>query len=334
MKPKQLGFESRIPRGDDGRIICSQSDLAAFKSSRRFWFLGTYLGLKPKDEPVYGPLRLGTRVHSALERYYGYGHDLESSYVEIAQEEEAKLIESGVVFDLASWRKEAELGRIMLAGYSEWLEESGVDQYLEVVGAEEKLSHVFEIDGQKIELRGKIDLRAKDTFTGMNVVIDWKTTSNMAGLSAEALNSEQLLTYMTLERLNAAATDDKEFLLQGARFVMLRKVRRSGTAKPPFYDVVEVRHNETRLRNFYTQLCGTLSDYIRVVNALDEGVDHRYVAYPNPSARTSWSPFGAISHMMDDGSHIEEMLADLFTQGDPHERYSEKHGSMLDYMID
>lgn len=328
----QLGFESRIPRNSDGVLQVSQSDLGSFKSNRRDWMLGSYLGLVAKDEPVYGPLRLGTRVHAALERYYGYGHDLVDAYSDIANEELVSLEDSGIVFDVTQWRKEAELGRIMLAGYSEWLEETGADATLEVIGAEEKLSHVIDVDGAPVELRGKIDLRAKDTFTGMNLVIDWKTTVNMAALSANAPHSEQLLTYMTLERL--VNRDKSDFHLHGARFVMLRKVRRATvSAKPPFYDIVEVHHNDVRLRNFYTQLVGTLRDYVRVVNELDAGVDHRLAAYPSAGAHNRWSPFNQVSQMMDDGSRVEDMLNDLFVQKDPHDRYAEKtHDSLLDFI--
>ncbi|QEM41603.1 Cas4 family exonuclease [Gordonia phage Forza] len=328
----QLGLESRIPRINNG-IRVSQSDLAAFKADRREWLLSSYLGLKPKDEPVYGPLRLGTRVHAALERYYGYGHELVDTYVEIAHDELRKLEESKVVFDVSAWQREAELGRIMLAGYAEWLEETGADANLEILGAEEKLSHLVEIDGVTVELRGKIDLRARDTFTGQNLVIDWKTTANMAWLSASAPHSEQLLTYMTLERLQGDGHPD-EYLLQGARFVMLRKVRRTGTAKPPFYDTIEVHHNKTRLRNYYTQLLGTLADYVRVVKALDESIDHRFVAYPNASTHKRWSPYNALTQMMDDGSDVEAMIADLFVQNDPHERYADPHASLLDHLDD
>ena len=327
----QLNHESMHPRTKDGILQVSQSDLAAFKADRRDWMLGTYLGLRPKDSPVYGPLRLGTRVHAALERFYGYGHDLVDSYVEIADQEREQLIESGIVFDLTAWSNEAELGRIMLSGYLEWLEETGADSHLSVINAEEKLSYVLDVAGTPVELRGKIDLRAKDTFSDMNIVVDWKTTVNMSWLAASAPSSEQLLTYMTLERLTNK--DDPDFLLQGARFVMLRKVKRSMRAKPPFYDIIEVHHNETRLRNFYTQLVGTLSDYVRVVEALDRGVDHRTVAYPNASTHKRWSAYNTVTQMMDDGSNAEAMISDLFEQYDPHARYTETaHDSLLDFL--
>ncbi|QDK02686.1 exonuclease [Gordonia phage Phendrix] len=326
----QLGMESRIPRTKDGHIRVSQSDLSLFKADRREWLLGSYLGLRPKNQPVYGPLRLGTRVHSALERYYGMGHDLVESYLEIAEEELEGIRESGVVFDEKSWRDEADLGRIMLTGYVEWLEETAADSNLKVLGAEEKLSHTFEINGTPIELRGKIDLRARDTFTGQNLVVDWKTTSSIPFMTRMAPRSEQLLTYMTLERLNGQS--DPDFALQGARFVLLRKTKRTTNAKPPFYTHVDVHHNEIRLRNFYNQLWGTLADYMRVVDALDRGIDHRVVAYPNGNASNRWSIFTDVNQMMDDGSRVEDMIADLYVQSDPHERYEDKAAELLEHV--
>lgn len=322
----QLGYESRIKRGP---LVVTQSDLAAFKADRREWMLSSYLGLRPRHEPVYGPLRLGTRVHAALEAKYGAGQDVLTAYASIAAQELDDISASGVVFDVRSWQNEAELGRLMLAGYEEWLDETGADAHLEVINAEEKLCYVMDIDGTPVELRGKIDLRAKDTFTNMNLVIDWKTTANMQALSAAAPTSEQLLTYMLLELLNGK--DDPEHVLGGARFVMLRKVKRTGyNAKPPFYDTVEVHHNKTRLESFWTQTYGTLRDYIHVVKALDSGCDHRLVAYPNPASSKRWSPFTQVTQMMDDGSNVKMMLDDLFQQQDPHARYAEPHSSLLD----
>ncbi|AKJ72600.1 exonuclease [Gordonia phage GMA2] len=325
------GLSSRVPRTKEGQLIASQSDLALFKQNRRFWFLSTYLGLTPKESPVYGPLQLGSRLHDALERSYGYGHDLVESYNEIAQEELRSLEESKVVFDVRAWQNEAELGRIMLAGFDEWRQETGFDETIEIISAEEKISVPIKLpSGAEVVLRGKLDVRAKDTHSGMNLVLDWKSTANMSGLIAEAPNSDQLLTYMVLEKLNGL--DDPSFALQGAKFVMLRKVRRSARAKPPFYDTVEVHHSTARLRNYYTQLLGTLEDYHRTVQMLDSGLDHRLSAYPSANTRNSWSPFNALSQVMDDDADAERMINDLFVQCSPHERYEEKHSSMLDFI--
>lgn len=321
----QLGMESRIARTP--ALVVSNSDLAAFKNCRRQWLLGSYLGLRLKNEPVYGPLRLGTRVHAALERMYGYGHPLVEAYDDIAEAELQSLHDSAVVFDETAWRKETELGHIMLSGYCEWLEETGADADLKVISAEEKLSHIIDVDGTPVELRGKIDCRVQNTFTGMNLVVDWKTTAAFERLTSVAHHSEQLLTYMLLERL--VHKDDDTHKLQGAMYVMFRKVRRSAASKPPYYDRIEVHHSEARLRSYYTQLYGTLRDYVHVVKALDKGVDHRLVAYPTPNNTLQWSPFKHVMSMMDDGSRVDDMITDLFEQQDPHARYLEQPADLL-----
>lgn len=268
-----------------------------------------------------GPLHLGTRVHAALERYYAYGHDLVESYVEIAETELAGLYESGVVFDERAWRKETELGRIMLAGYHEWLEETGADADLEVLGVEQKLSHDMEIAGEDVRLVGKMDLRVKDTRTGQNLIMDWKTTNNFTRLTDNILMNEQLLTYMLLERLNYEEGDHQ--FLQGAVFMMLRKVTRGPRSKPPYYERVEIHHRKQRLLSFYTRLVGTITDYVRVVKHLDDGVDHKLVAYPTPGQQCRYCPFKHVCDMAEDSENIDLMVHDLYTQGDPHERYGE-----------
>lgn len=322
MSEPHFGLTPRIRRDP---LKVSNSDIASFKGCRRRWYFGSYLGLRDRHEPVMGPLHLGTRVHAALERYYAYGHGLEESYVEIAEEELNGLIASGVVFDERAWRKETELGRIMLVGYEEWLHETGADMNLEVLGVEEKLSHDMEIAGEKVKLVGKMDLRVKDTVTGQNLIMDWKTTNNFSRLTDDILMNEQLLTYMLLERLSYKEGDHQ--FLQGAVFMMLRKVARGPQSKPPYYERVEIHHRKRRLMSFYTRLVGTLTDYIRVVKHLDDGVDHKLVAYPTPGQHCQWCPFKHVCDMAEDNVDVTDMVNDLYTQGDPHERYGKDEES-------
>lgn len=320
----QLGFESRIKRVP--ALVVTQSDLAAFKKDRREWMLGSYLGLRLKDEPHTGALALGTRVHAALERYYGYGEDLIQAYAKVAEDELAELVASGKPFHEPTWRSETELGRIMIAGYPEWLEETAADAQLEVVSAEEKLSYVLDIDGMQVELRGKIDLRVRNLWTGMNLVADFKTCKTFESFTETAHLSEQLKTYMLLELLNNQ--DNPEHNLQGAMFIMFRKVRQGSTSKPPFYARHEVHHSVARIRSHYMQVIGTLRDYVHVVKALDAGVDHRLVAYPNPHPYTRYSAFKNVMDMMDDPG-VEDLLHAQYEQQDPHARYDTAPADLL-----
>ena len=319
-----LGFESRIQRAP--ALVVTQSDLVAFKKDRLEWMLGNYLGLRLKDEPHTGALILGTRVHAALERYYGYGENLVEAYNRIAAQELAELQESGKPFYEPTWRSESELGRIMIAGYPDYLEETGADAFLEVVSAEEKLTHILEVDGVAVELRGKIDLRVFNRFTKMFLVIDFKTCKTFESFTETAHLSEQLKFYMLLEMLTNS--DNPDHHLQGAMFILFRKVRQGKTSKPPYYARHEVHHAPRVIKSYYQQLYGVLRDYVHVVKALDAGVDHRLVAYPNPHPFTRYSAFKNVMTMMDDPG-VEDMLHNLYVQRDPHARYAEGPANLL-----
>jgi RecB family exonuclease len=309
-------------------LIVTQSDIRAFKTCRRQWYYGTYLGLHEKDSPVIGPLTLGSRVHRALEGFYGDGKDLVGFYNKIAKNEYGNLEASGVIFDRSAWENETDLGRIMLEGYLEWLEETGADEDYEVIGAEKRLSTILDVDGVAVELRGKADLRVRNLRTGARLIMDHKTTAHFSNLTVTAQYDEQLLTYLLLERL--VEKDAPGDFVQGAVFNMLRKVRRGASSKPPFYERLEVHHNDHTLRSQFTRIMGVLSDYVRVVQQLDAGQDHKFAAYPTPGTQCRYCPFRTPCLLTDDGSRADDMLASLYQQGDPHARYYEEPAIFLD----
>lgn len=313
------GLHSQIRRDP---LLVTQSDIASFKGCRRSWWLGSYLGLSLASEPVVGPLTLGTRVHKAMELYYTDGRDLQEAYAEIARKELDRLNESEVLFDRMAWESENELGRIMCEGYEEWLAETGADADYEILGAEKRLSHQFDIFDVEVELRGKVDIRVRNRVTGARLVVDNKTTAHFSNLAITAAYNSQLKTYMLLERL--ADKEHEDDWVQGALFNMLRKVKRGVQARPPFYERLEVHHNDVVMRNFYVQTVGVLRDYVSTVKALDAGADPNVVAYPTAGAQCRYCPFRAPCLLMDDGSRVDDMLKALYTQRDPHLRYEEQ----------
>jgi PD-(D/E)XK nuclease superfamily len=318
----QLGMESRIPR--EPALSVTQSDLASFTTDRLGWFFGVYLSLKSREPVVTGAACLGTRLHAALERFYGYGHPLMESYQRVVDRELERLVLDRTWFDQDEWQREVELGRVMLEGYLEWLEETNADENLEVISAEEKLTAIIDVEGTPVELKGKVDCRMRDLSTGNALIMDWKTTAAFERLITVAPQAPQLLTYCTLSQL--VYKDDPDNAAQDAMYTMFRRVGRGPRAKPPFYMRIEVHHSQTRLRNFYIQLYGMLRDYKNAVQALDEGVDFRMIAYPNPNPWSKYSPYRHIIELMNDGSRVEDLIADQFHQTDPHARYSEEPG--------
>jgi hypothetical protein len=137
--------------------------------------------------------------------------------------------------------------------------------------------------------------------------------------------NEQVMTYMLLEATKADESNRSE----GGIFTMLKKVRRTASAKPPFYDQIEIRHNVFTLRSFWNRIHGAIGDLMRVRTALDAGEAHSFVAYPTASRDCKWKcQFFAICPMFDDGSAAEQALSEMYEESDPYAYYdSDKKGS-------
>jgi hypothetical protein len=218
--------------------------------------------------------------------------------------------------DLFDFDNEAELGRIMLEGYLEWMSEKGLDSDVDIVSSEERL--VTPMLNGRVELMAKVDQRVRRKSDGVRLFRDFKTSANFSDITATADLNEQLLTYLMIEALQK----DEPERCDGGVFVMLRKVKRTASARPPFYDYIEVRHNVFTLRNFWTRVNGELQDMVHARDQLDAGADHHYVAYPRPSRDCQWiCPFRAQCPMFDDGSAVEQSLYDNFETGNPYDYY-------------
>ena len=297
-------------------ISVSNSEIQTFQQCKRRWWLGYYRKLRPLTTTVVGPLALGSRVHAALEAHYAGGADLLVAYDKLLSADMINADDAGT--DLAALASEGELGRIMLEGFLDWSAEEGLDADYDIVGVEEILTMPM-LNGQA-ELKGKIDLRVRDKRDGTHLVRDWKTTAQAGTFTKWAHLNPQLLTYQTLDFMNTP----EERRIAGSQVVLLRKVKRGPRAKPPFYELADVRHNVFTLRSFWSRLQGTLSDMLRVKRALDAGDDHRNVAYPTPTRDCSWiCPFFTVCPMFDDGSGAEDFISDMFTVGNPYDYYNE-----------
>lgn len=285
--------------------------------------LSNYYGLGPKEEKHTGPLNLGTRVHDALEAYYTNAEDLIDAYNRLQRRDAKLFMESDDAQNeekVKEFNDEAELGLIMLEGYLLYLEEEHADSKIEVVSAEEKLEYQIEnFHDSRIHIIGKVDMKVKRREDGSRAIMDHKTVaaSGFTTYFLTAHMSEQLMLYCLLDQLTGG-----EGKVDGGIYNLLKKVKRSGRAKPPFYDRIDVRFNKHTMKAFWTRLMGTLDDMMKVRDALDQGADHRYVAYPSPSRDCTWiCPFFQVCPMMDDGSSADRMLLDQFKQIDPLARY-------------
>ena len=301
----------------------SNSEVQTYKDCRRKWWLSYYRRLQPKSKQMTGALALGSRIHEALDMYYSKNIPLLDAHSQLVDNDKKILVEAyRDTYDLES---EAELGRIMLEGYLQWVEENGIDAELEMISTEEIIS--MPLLDNSVVLQGKIDMRVRRKADGVRMFRDFKTVGgSFTDFSSMAHMNEQILTYMMLETAQNKEGERSE----GGIFTMLKKVKRSANARPPFYEQLEVRHNVFALRSFWQRIHGTLSDMLNTRKALDEGGDHRFVAYPRPSRDCKWKcQFFTICPMFDDGSAAEAAIEDAFEVSNPYAYYGveEKKGS-------
>ena len=115
---------------------------------------------------------------------------------------------------------------------------------------------------------------------------------------------------------------------------MLRKVKRTATAKPPFYMRFDVRHSPEEVESFQVRLMGTLEDIVETRRRLEhaekvKGKKKRdrarlAIVYPTPSHDCSWKcEFFAVCQLVDrpQDKRGEPLIARLYEEGDPYERY-------------
>lgn len=289
----------------------SNSSIQAWKRCRRKWWLAYYVGWKPKERKVVGPLALGGRVHSALEAMYRDGLDPVDAHAAIVERERAELLSSG--YDIESFEEDAELGRIMLEGYKQWVADEGLDAGLTLLGVEQKLTLPL-YDGE-VMLIGKMDLRVQ-TSEDSRAVLDFKTAARFSDYDLAPM-FEQGPTYWILDR-----TSDPSQRIDSFKLRLLKKVKRTARATPPFYEEIDVRYNAFAMRNFWARLHGVLRDMLRAKKALDAGGNPMAVVYPTPKRECSWDcDFVRICPMFDSGEAADELLNAEFEVGNPFDYY-------------
>lgn len=321
----------RLTLGPDpsaGYRLLSNSEIQAFKTCRRKWWLAWYRGLKLRHESPVGARAIGDRVHRALKLWYTPtglpATDPRAALERFIVEDWTRLVQlfgaesTELLRVQKQFNDEATLERAMIEGYLEWVNETGRDTDYDVISSEQyveaDISDMVSVD-QKTKLIGKIDVRVRRKSDGVRLFLDHKTVGNLTQPRQLTPMDEQMLHYHLLEWLN---TSDGEERCDGALYNMLRKVKRTSTAKPPFYDRVEVRHNKHELESFKRRIIATVSDIYDVETALNDGTHHLDVAYPRPSRDCAWMcDFFPVCPMFDDGSRAESMLSQYYRESDP-----------------
>jgi hypothetical protein len=314
----------------DGRRRISNSEVQTFKRCRRKWWLGYYRGLSPVVTQAHGPLATGTRIHLALAAWYRPTSeervDPRDALEVIIENDRVNLrasLESTPIPDetaMEQFNKSAELERVMVAGYVDWIHENGMDADYEVTGSEQYL----EVPLPELEntlLIGRLDARVIRRFDRARLFIDHKTVASIEGAIRLLPMSEQMMWYLLLE--SSQPDHDPDQRVAGALYNMIRKTKRTATARPPFYSRVESHYSPIVIESFRKRLVGVLDDvkYCRDELAVGEQ-SHQLIVYPTPTRDCSWDcPFFKVCTMADDGSRFEDALADHYTVGDAYAYY-------------
>ena len=210
-------------------VRLSNSEIQTFKDCRRRWWFTYYRRLQPKQKDMTGALALGSRIHAALDDHYANGVPLLTAHSNLVETDRGLLMSE--FRDTTALDTEAELGRIMLEGYEEWVEENGIDAELEMISTEETI--IAPLFNGEVELQGKLDMRVRRRGDGVRMFRDFKTVGgSLSDFANLAPMNEQVLTYMLLESTKVDETERSD----GGIFTMLKKVKRTASAKPPFYD--------------------------------------------------------------------------------------------------
>ena len=298
-------------------IKISNSEIQTFKHCRRRWYLTYYrkLGVKESQLKPTGALQLGTKIHYALELFYGQGVDPINTISQLYMEEVEKQGDNDLY--LKNIDDEYKLADAMIRGYVEWLEETGIDQDLTFIATERVVEIPVNINGFDLYLRGKLDALVRRETDGSILFMDHKTTASLSQLSAQIHMNEQMKFYHLLEKMS----DVEE--VSGGLYNMLRKTKRTARAVPPFYDRVEVHHNDEEIYNMKRRVYSVIREILLVMERLNRKEDHLDVCYPSPSGDCFWKcPFVNVCNLADDGSNFELALENNFQYVDPHERYN------------
>jgi hypothetical protein len=317
-------------------IRLTNSETKNWKRCKRKWYLSQYRGLSKRGVTFDNPLSIGTRMHDAIQHYYTPG--LDQSPEECLERFEAQLtadLEAHPTM-ASDIEREADLCRIMLEGYFQWLEEEGEDSDLRVVEPESEMESPL-LRGEDGEVQAtilsKVDARVERVSDGKRGALEHKTVGGsfkqvlpMLQVDTQLL-TEHLVEFLHLLEQGEEATNNRaDFVL----YNMLRKVKRTASAKPPFYERHEVRHTLAELRNHWKHTVAVALDIAEARNRLDAGEDHHDICPPTPINRMcTWDCDYAevcLPGRLDDGQDPEPMLDDFYETVDPLERYRSEVG--------
>jgi len=300
----------------------TNSELTTWRRCRRKWWLAHWRKLAPKTQHLNLNRETGTIVHDVLAHAYNNAWEIDIkaavAYSTYAMQENAHDPECEIC--IKTTNEITELSILMVEGYKQWLAEEGADSDYEFIAQEEAVSYVPEGWPWDVELLGLIDSKFKRISDSASLFRDHKTVQNFTDLPKTAHLDTQFKFYHMLERATSKERTD------GIELNMLKRVKRTSRAKPPFYKRHEVRHDDSTMESFWYQVFETVSDIMKTEDRLSrantEGKPENFM-YPTPTKDCSWDcDFFPVCPMFDSGEDAEDFLATAYIEIDPLVRYA------------
>lgn len=300
----------------------SPSEIAKFLRCRRSWALNYHYGwgVNPAYAPAVSAALLGTRIHAALEAYYGYDIDPCSALGVIYDHERMKRPDA--VPELTG---EQDWAMIMVSGYLEWAAEHGIDEEHDVVSVEQTVELPIVLSGNEgtAIVSGKLDQIVRRKVDGALCLRDWKTVGTLHKADLLVLDPQMRIYSAVLSAINP------DLRVDGALYSMLLRSKRSARATGPFYEQVHISYNPRDHESMLIRLTGILSDMAAVKRQLEEGKEFRRVAYPTPMTdRCGWDcTYTHVCSLFDDGSRAWDAMRGNYVERDP---YDYRNNELID----
>lgn len=298
-----------MSRYADGTHQYSNSEISTWRECRRKWMLTYYLSLHRRERSVRFPTEVGNLVHGAFEVFYLnggiHGEDSERKAREWLVERRAEDLAECIGEHHDTITKAHKTADACLMSYLHWLDESGADLNLRIIGAEDKMQMPGPLDGTFVN--GRIDLLAEDRRTGDIVVIDLKLVSSISEKIRMLHLDTQAKTYALLARHQFGKPVRVAF-----RIVKINQ--RTAKTKGPQEEEYVIHLNNGQMDTYLQQLSGVMADVQAVTERLDAGEHHQSACYPSPNDSCSWKcTFFPVCPLLDDpSSDAEWLLNDVY----------------------
>lgn len=295
-------------------ITVSHSDITQFQRCRRAWLWG-YVEDRNEPDRLVGALALGTRVHAALEAWYGgqVTHPVEMHDHLVHRDYATLEASSPASWEIEQFYDDARVGRNCINAYMDWLAETGEDQDLEVQAVESTIEVPF-LDG-RVLLRAKVDVTFRRITTGGLVQRDFKTTGRALSVArAELERSYQLRMYDLIQSLLTPAE-----IVEGGEYAIIKKATKRQRGKPEVerFAVPGLVRQRDMTREHLEGIC---LDMLRLLAEMGTEPTER-LFYPTPAESCSWCQFRHPCMIYQDNPEAGQQMLDVEFSKGRHARY-------------